>query len=410
MIKNKNRSSSNAKSLNTISRFKGDFSFAGTGFFINFVIVYMLIFVSLYPIIGLRVVVMSPLIVVIAGWFWGMRGGLIAGLFCFPLNALLSKLIGETRWDALFWSGNIIGFAASVLLGVWVGHMCDLGDKLKQEFSERLKAEEKLKEYSKKLEKTIEQLSNARDQLIIKERLATLGRLSGSIAHEIKNPLSVIDSSVYYLKNLKLKNADEDTQLHLDRIKGEVSDSISIIQSLLDLTKMKEPEKNSIDIASVINNDMDSIEIPQGIKKIINVPDGEFFVDVDKKQLSMVFKNIVTNAVQGMENKGTLWVNLCKIRNDWIEVTFKDSGAGIAPDNMKNIFQPLFSTKAKGIGFGLPICRMIIEKFGGTIEAQSKFGKGASFIICLPCTKNMTKGETGNDVQKVLNVNENVVI
>jgi signal transduction histidine kinase len=407
MIKDKNKSSPTAKSLNTISRFRGDFSFAGMGFFINFAIIYILIFVSLYPIIGLRVVVMSPLIVVIAGWFWGMRGGLIAGLFCFPLNVLLSKFIGDTNWDVLFWSGNIIGFAASILLGAWTGHMFDLSDKLKQEFSVRLKAEVKLKEYSKKLEKTIEQLRSAQYQLIIKERLATLGRLSGSIAHEIKNPLSVIDSSVYYLQNLKLKDADEDTQLHLDRIKGEVSDSISIIQSLLDLTKMKEPEKNNIDIANVIKNDVDTIEIPRSIKKIINVPDGKFFVDVDNTQLFMVFKNIVTNAVQAMEKKGTLWVNLKKIKNDWIEVTFRDSGAGIAPENMKNIFQPLFSTKAKGIGFGLSICRMIIEKFGGTIEVQSKVGEGASFIIRLPCVNNIT---TENDVQRVFNVNENVVI
>ena len=98
----------------------------------------------------------------------------------------------------------------------------------------------------------------------------------------------------------------------------------------------------------------------------------------------MAFKNIIKNAVEAMDGKGTLTVTVQKTADGQAEVSFADTGPGIAPEDMNKVFQPLFTTKAKGIGFGLSITKMVSDKHGGTIEAKSEPGKGAVIIIRLP--------------------------
>ncbi|KKL10700.1 hypothetical protein LCGC14_2553190, partial [marine sediment metagenome] len=218
------------------------------------------------------------------------------------------------------------------------------------------------------------------------ERLVVLGKLSSGIAHEIRNPLGVIDSSAYYLKK-KHKDADEKTMTHLNRIIKQTRISTDIVQSLQDLTRMKEPQKARMDIADVIEDGINVCIIPQTVKIIEKVPKDKLFVDADGRQLLIVFNNILNNAVQAMDNKGTIWVTADRGSNNWVEVSFKDSGPGITSGDLKKIFQSFFGTKAKGLGFGLTICQMIMEKHGGEIEAQSELGKGTTFIVRLPSIK-----------------------
>ncbi|MCP5088043.1 MAG: hypothetical protein GY952_14720, partial [Rhodobacteraceae bacterium] len=223
----------------------------------------------------------------------------------------------------------------------------------------------------------------SQEKLVHAERLAVMGKFASGIAHEIRNPLGVIDSSVYYLK-LLLQDADEETRQQFDRIKLNVTKCTTIIQNLQNLTKMKAPQKVRLDIAAAIADGLADAQVPQAVKVVQQVAAGEFWVDADREQLGIVFKNIVTNAVQAMQNAGTLWVTHGKTGEGGIEVAFEDSGPGIAPEHLEPIFQPFFSTKEKGFGVGLPICRMIIEKHGGTLEAHSEAGRGAAFIVSLP--------------------------
>jgi len=229
----------------------------------------------------------------------------------------------------------------------------------------------------------IDRIQTSQQKLMDEERLVVLGKLSGSIAHEIRNPLGVIDSSAYYLKST-LKDADEKTKLHLDRITKQVMKSTAIIQSLQDLAKMKEPRKSKIDIANAIEDVINVSNIPQTVEIIMNVSKNKIFVSVDGNQIQMVFKNILINAVQAMEWNGTIWVTAEKASNNWVEVSFKDSGPGIVPEKLEKIFQPFFGTKSTGFGFGLTICQMIIEKHSGEIEARSGPGKGTTFNVRLP--------------------------
>ncbi|MGR3302035.1 MAG: ATP-binding sensor histidine kinase [Candidatus Scalindua sp.] len=262
-----------------------------------------------------------------------------------------------------------------------------LYSELKQEISVRKKAEEEITRHQEHLEDLVDErtkeLRDSQRDLISAERFAVLGKLSGGIAHEIRNPLSVIDSSAYYLSR-KLKDADKKTKEHLGRISRQIKITTEIIQGLQDLTKMEEPNRTRLDVARIIEEGIMLSDISQNVKLVKQVPKNNHFVYVDGKQLSIVFRNVLTNAMQAMNHKGTIYINVNEAENNGVNVTIEDTGPGIKPEDLGKIFHSFFGTKTSGFGFGLTICQMIMEKNGGKIEAQSKLGKGANFIIRLP--------------------------
>jgi PAS domain S-box-containing protein len=255
-----------------------------------------------------------------------------------------------------------------------------------RDITERKKAEEELAKYREHLEELVneraKELEQVHEQLLRQERLSTLGEFSGSISHELRNPLGVIDSSVYFLKH-KLKDADEKTTEHLDRIKSSVKISASIIESILNLTRMKEPYLEKINLSELLTETISASEIPHTIKVVSDFGGQDITINADSEQLRMAFKNIIKNAIDAMEGEGTLIVT-ARTNNGNAEISFADTGPGITAENMGKVFQPLFSSKAKGIGFGLSIVSMIAEKHGGTVEAKSEEGKGAEIIMELP--------------------------
>lgn len=236
----------------------------------------------------------------------------------------------------------------------------------------------------------ITERTRMQDQLRTSERLATLGQFSGSISHELRNPLGVVDSSVYYLKK-KLKDADEKVQEHLERIKSGVGSSTAIIESLLNLTRMKEPELSRLDLAAITSDAIATSKVLAKVKVTRNFPEQEVPVNGDGEQLRMAFKNIIKNAVEAMDGKGTLKITVGTDADGQAEISFTDNGPGIAQEDLGRVFQPLFSTKAKGIGFGLSIAKMVVDKHGGTIKAESKPRKGATIVTKFPLYVEKTK-------------------
>lgn len=268
------------------------------------------------------------------------------------------------------------------------------------DITDRKQAEEELAKHREHLEEMVEQrtkeLKDAQEDLVRAERLATLGQFSGNISHELRNPLGVIDSSIYYLK-MKLRDEDEKVTEHLDRIKSSVGSATGIIQSLLDLTRIKEPQLKKLDLMQITSEAINTSKVPTKVKAIQTFADQEIFVNADEEQLRMAFENIITNAVDAMAGEGILTVTVHATAQGKTEVSFADTGPGIAPENLDKVFQPLFSTKAKGIGFGLSITKMIIEKHGGTIQARSEPGEGATIIVRLPLFGDIkAKGENEN--------------
>jgi len=222
----------------------------------------------------------------------------------------------------------------------------------------------------------------AEQQLTTQERLATIGELAGGIAHELRNPLATIDSSVFYLSKA-LKDADAKLQSHLERIHNSVQRSASIIQSLVNLTRMQKPKLNRLDLKTVVSEAITESHVPASIKTIKDFPREKVVVAADWEQLQIAFHNIITNAIQAMPDGGTLTISIWVTHNE-AELSFADTGPGIPPEYMNKLFTPLFTTKAQGIGFGLPIAKMIVERHGGTIKARSDAGKGATIILRLP--------------------------
>ena len=263
------------------------------------------------------------------------------------------------------------------------------------DITERKQMEEDLWKHHERLEELVEErtkeLKDAQERLLAAERLATLGEFSGSISHELRNPLSVIDSSAYYLKT-KLKDADEKVLEHLNRIKSSVGSSTATIESLLNLTRMKEPKLTMVDLMAITSDAIATSKVPDTVKVIQDFPGQEVWVNADHEQLRMAFNNIIKNASEALEGKGTLTVTVRTAADSRAEVSFTDTGQGIAEENLDRVFQPLFSTKTRGIGFGLSIAKMVIDKHGGTIEAKSEPGKGATITIQLPKYPDKDRG------------------
>ncbi len=257
-----------------------------------------------------------------------------------------------------------------------VSYICVLTGTFISMYSAYKRVEEIVDERTKELKASQEKLTDA-------ERLAVLGKLSGGIAHEIRNPLATIDISAFNLKK-RLKDADEKTMKHIDRIIKQVKNSTNIIQGLQDLAKLKEPQKERFDIYNVLENGLSISTIPQTVNIVKNVEKDKFFAYIDDKQITIIFRNILSNAVEAMDSKGTIWITVCREGDNWLEVSIKDTGHGIPPENLGKIFQSFFGTKVKGFGYGLTICKMIMDKHGGTIDAQSEVGKGTTFILRLP--------------------------
>ena len=230
------------------------------------------------------------------------------------------------------------------------------------------------------LETEIEERKKAEEKLLTYERLATIGQLSGSIAHEIRNPLATIDSSAFMLER-QLTGTDDSLKKHLGRIRTAINSALAVIQSLLNLTRMKEPDKRECDLRGIVAEVIG--EVPGGIELVRDFPNEEIRVPADVGQLRMAFTNITANAVQAMDGKGRLNIRI-QCNTTQAEVSFTDTGPGIMQEDLHKLFQPLFTTKAKGMGLGLSIAKIVVEKHGGTIDVRSETGKGATVIIRLP--------------------------
>lgn len=227
------------------------------------------------------------------------------------------------------------------------------------------------------------QLHKTQENLLIAEHLAILGQLAGSISHEIRNPLNVISSSAYYLK-MKLNDNDVKFKEHIGRIEAEVKRSTAIIDSLLSLSGMKEPYKAELNLIAVLNNVISALDISDSLEVIKEIPREIIHIHADKEQLSMIFHNLIKNAVEAMNNHGLLKIKVVKEKEQYVKIIFVDNGPGIEAENMEKIFQPLFTTKARGIGFGLSICKMIVEKHKGDISIRSELGKETVVTVRLP--------------------------
>ena len=232
------------------------------------------------------------------------------------------------------------------------------------------------------LEKSYKELQMAQDQLVHHEKLAVLGQMAGGVGHELRNPLGVMSNAVYYLNTI-LSGADETTREYLEIISSEVSNADKIVSDLLDFSHVKPAEREETALSELVVQVLEKQQAPENVEVTTTIPPDLPAVFVDPGKIDQVLGNLITNAYQAISDGGRLAVR-AREEPDKVSLSITDTGCGISKENMKNIFEPLFTTRARGIGLGLAVSRSLVETNGGSIKVESEEGKGSTFTLILP--------------------------
>ena len=243
------------------------------------------------------------------------------------------------------------------------------------------------------------------EQMIATERLASLGTLAAGVAHEINNPLAIINESVGWMQLLLKKEEPsgaalkENLQRALDKIEKSVVRAKLITHQLLGFVKKPEAAVSEVDLPALIDDTLQLVNREAANKDahlVRKVDSGLKPVWSNPYQLRQVLINLFTNAIHAVDKNGTITVTV-EWSDDAVVLKISDNGKGISKENLKKIFEPFFTTKSpgEGTGLGLFVTRGIIDKLGGNITVQSEVGKGTTFTVTLPhsCTihENMEK-------------------
>ena len=222
--------------------------------------------------------------------------------------------------------------------------------------------------------------------MIQSEKLASLGKLSAGVAHELNSPLTGILSFAHFIKDAAQDNPQ--IQRDIEVVIRETERCKKIIKSLLDFARQSQPEKKNEDLLAILSKTISLIENHKdfkNIKIIKDFPESLPLIMLDRDQIQQVFMNLLVNAQEAMPKGGSIYitVNLTQDKK-YIQVLFSDTGIGISEENLNRIFDPFFTTKEKGTGLGLSIVLGIVENHGGELEVKSRIGEGTTFIIKLP--------------------------
>jgi signal transduction histidine kinase len=232
------------------------------------------------------------------------------------------------------------------------------------------------------LENTMTALHDTQAALVRRERLAILGQLASSVGHELRNPLGVMTNAVYYLKMVHAEG-NQEVREYLGILAHQIGLAERIVADLLDFARLKSPQWQALDASTLIEDQLARLEPESGVSIERRFATGLPPVRVDPVQIGQVLFNLFTNASQAMNGAGTLTISLQK-RDDLIAIDVTDTGPGISAENLPKIFEPLFTTKARGIGLGLAVSHSLATNNGGTLTAVSPPGSGATFTLTLP--------------------------
>lgn len=231
----------------------------------------------------------------------------------------------------------------------------------------------------------LRELRRLEDELRRQEKLAAMGGLAAGVAHEVRNPLSSIKALATFF-SAQFEAGSEAREAAAVMIQ-EVDRLNRVITELLEFARPSDLKRESHDIGSLLSRSMQLIQQDATNKHIdidLQVDKGIGPVWIDPDRLSQCLLNLYINAIQAMENGGTLTVHCKASGTDQVRIVVQDSGSGMSPDQLNNIFNPYFTTKKRGTGLGLAIVYKIIEAHQGQITVASRIGQGTSFAITIP--------------------------
>jgi len=274
----------------------------------------------------------------------------------------------------------------------------------------RKRAEAILAQHSEHLEQLVaertRELRDAQAQLLQQERLAVLGQIVGGVSHELRGPLGAIKNVAWLLKR-PLAASDPETKETLDILNREVAIADRILTSLMNYANPKPPFRCKTNVTEILDAAIAQTTIPARVTVIKQYAEPLPALMADPDQLEIVFGNLIRNAVQAMPAGGQLTIKTegetLRVKDEtlgedfvshpssFILVSISDTGVGVAPDILDKIFQPLFSTKAQGMGLGLSLCKLLVEGHGGKIQVTSQIDKGTTVIVNLPVAPGTTR-------------------
>lgn len=273
-----------------------------------------------------------------------------------------------------------------------------------RDVTDRQRAEENLRNSKQRLEQALVDLQKKTaeaaamtQQLWQASKLATMGELAASVAHELNNPLATIALSTERL--IEQMPNDSSRRKSLEIILQEVERMAGLVDNLLRFSRRSHRQVSTVDIREEITNSVEfvhyhlrshKIEVAHGFPEMLPM------IQADRQQLRQLFLNLLTNASDAMPRGGTITVRVSVTdsgENSAVQVNFSDTGEGMRPEHLEKLWEPFFTTKpeGKGSGLGLAICRRIVEEHGGTIAIESELGRGTSVQITFPANSERTR-------------------
>jgi PAS domain S-box-containing protein len=214
------------------------------------------------------------------------------------------------------------------------------------------------------------------------QRMAAIGELAAMVGHDLRNPLQGISTAAYYLTEVERSKLNKQGKEMLQVIEEAIGRSDKIIRDLLEYSREIHLELTETDVRSITKDALARLRIPS-VVRLVNSTENEPKLRLDTERMRRVFLNLLQNAIDAMPDGGTLTIT-SKISSPNLEIAFKDTGVGMTPETMRKLWSPLYTTKAKGMGLGLAICKRIVEAHGGSLLVESTLGKGSTFTVRLP--------------------------
>jgi len=245
-----------------------------------------------------------------------------------------------------------------------------------KEIQERLVTiEEQLLKQNKTL---LSQVESKSAELVKSERLATIGTMASRIAHDLKQPLTIMYTYADMLSSEILSKLDANDKEKWLRLQNSIFDMNRIIEDVLDFARTTEIKKKKSSLLSILRLAINHVKSSYGIE--INLPENDISLRCDSRKMEGVMSNLLNNAVQALDGQGEIDVTVSS-DSEFVTINIRDSGSGIPDEYLEKIFEPMFTTKKTGTGLGLVICKSIIEQHGGSISVSNK---PTTFTIKLP--------------------------
>lgn len=254
---------------------------------------------------------------------------------------------------------------------------------------EKRRLEDEIKRYAEELEMRVAErtaeLLETHKRLVRQERIAALGRAAAQVAHEVKNPLAGLLLYSLHLKSKADRFSESEASL-VDKIVDTINHLIQRVEQILNLARPVSLTLRPGNLRKIIENVLELLRPQLTANKVetqLSLAQHEAPVKLDESSIRGALMNLMLNAIEAMPHGGTLKISV-EQTSDLLRLEITDTGRGISEEQLKNIFEPFYTTKEQGLGLGMPYARKIIEQHGGTISLDSRVGEGTTIFIALP--------------------------